>query len=257
MIKKITWGLILVSILILLMPIGVQAQKSLFVYCGAGFKKPMQEIGELFEQEYGIRINYQFNGSGTLSNQIKTVKSGDLYMPGDIWYINKLKNIKGAKEKQGNYIYTQAPVGYHTPVVITPDNNPGNIKEFNDLDESEVEAVLGSKSAAIGRVANKILAKSGFTLNTIAKMGTVNQVAMTVAMGQGDVGIVWRANYKEFEDKLKLVKIPKEVNVVKDLAIAVLEFSSKKEKAVKFMNFVSSEKGRNIFAKYGYRTNKN
>ncbi|ADL12015.1 molybdate ABC transporter substrate-binding protein [Acetohalobium arabaticum] len=248
--KKIIWGLVLV--LVLLVSITVQAQESLFVYCGAGFKKPMQEIGQLFERKYGIQVNYQFNGSGTLFNQIKTVKSGDLYIPGDIWYINKLKN-----GDQGNYIYTQAPVGYHTPVVITSNSNSSKIKEFNDLNQAKVQAVLGNKSAAIGRVTNKILAKADLTLNTVAKMGTVNQIAMAIAMGQGNVGVVWRANYKEFEDQLQMIKIPEEVNIVKDLAIGVLEFSDHKKKAVKFMNFVSSKKGQKIFNKYGYKTTKN
>ncbi|GAB6137890.1 molybdate ABC transporter substrate-binding protein [Halanaerobaculum tunisiense] len=253
--KKSSWGLVLV--LILLLSVTVQAQESLFVYCGAGFKKPMQEIGKLFEKKYGVQVNYQFNGSGTLLNQIKTVKNGDLYIPGDIRYIEKLKNITSEVGETNNYIYTQAPVGYHTPVVITSNSNADEIREFSDLNKAQNKAVLGSKSAAIGRVTDKILAKADFTLNPIAKMGTVNQVAMAIAMGQGDVGVVWRANYKEFKEQLQVIKIPQEVNIVKDLAIAVLKFSDHKQKAVKFMNFVSSKKGQKILSKYGYKTTEN
>lgn len=35
-----------------------------------------------------------------------------------------------------------------------------------------------------------------------------NQVATDIALGQGDAGIIWYANYKEHEDDLSLIEIP-------------------------------------------------
>lgn len=228
------------------------ADDSLFVYCGAGLKEPMKEIGEKFEAEYGIKVDYQFNGSGALFNQITTVKTGDLYMPGDVWFIEKLKQVDKRGEEI-NYVYQQALVAYHTPVVVTPADNPARIKEFNDLNRSDLKAVFGDESIAIGRLTDKILAKANIPLKAVTKMGTVNQVVLVISLGQGDLGIVWRANYNEFSDKLKLIEIPQEFNIIKELSIAVLQSSEQKRKAVQFMNFVASDQGRDIFAEYGYK----
>ncbi|MGM0471109.1 MAG: molybdate ABC transporter substrate-binding protein [Bacillota bacterium] len=225
---------------------------SLLVYCGAGLKKPMQELGQQFEAKYGIKVDYQFNGSGALFNQIKTVQSGDLYMPGDVWYLDQLEETK--YQGASDYIYQSQPVAYHTPVVVTPNSNPAGIKEFNDLAKSDLKAILGDESVAIGRITKKILSKVDFTVDPIAKMGTVNQVAMTLAMGQGEAGIVWRANYDIFSDRLKMIEIPRDINEIKDLSIAVLETSKEREAAVKFMNFVASQEGKAVFADYGYKT---
>ena len=55
---------------------------SLMVYCGAGMRKPMDEIGVLFEQEHGITVEYNYAGSNTLLSQINITQQGDVYMPG-------------------------------------------------------------------------------------------------------------------------------------------------------------------------------
>ena len=37
-----------------------EEKKSLFVYCGAGLNKPMEEIGQSFEKKYGVKIEYTY-----------------------------------------------------------------------------------------------------------------------------------------------------------------------------------------------------
>lgn len=225
------------------------ANNSLFIYCGAGLRKPMSETGELFTEKYGTKINFEFNGSGALENKIEMLKTGDLYIPGDVWFVEQLR--------KKDYIYDQEEVAYHTPVVVTPSDNSVHIESIGDLSKGRTRIILGDESIAIGRLSRKIFNKMGLSeeidANVVAKMGTVNQVTMAVAMQQGDAGIVWRANYNDYKDKLLLIEIDTEINIIKELSIAVLEFTANKKLAVKFMEFVASPQGKSVFSKYGYK----
>jgi len=62
-------------------PTGTDA--SLFVYSGAGLKKPMTAIGEAFTGKYGIGVDYTFAGSGTLITQMELSRKGDVFIPAE------------------------------------------------------------------------------------------------------------------------------------------------------------------------------
>ncbi|MDZ4287757.1 MAG: substrate-binding domain-containing protein, partial [Prosthecobacter sp.] len=53
-------------------------QASLVVYCGAGLKKPVEDVAKQYESEFGIKVDLQYGGSGTLLSQIRVAKRGDL-----------------------------------------------------------------------------------------------------------------------------------------------------------------------------------
>ncbi len=57
-------GLLIPVILMLLTP--PKKGEALLFYCAAGMRKPMVEIARQYEVEYGVRIDLQFAGSGTL-----------------------------------------------------------------------------------------------------------------------------------------------------------------------------------------------
>ena len=58
-----------------LTPSAIEKPQELLVYCGAGMRKPMDEIGLLFEEKYGISANYNYAGSNTLLSQMELPES--------------------------------------------------------------------------------------------------------------------------------------------------------------------------------------
>ncbi|MGM0471105.1 MAG: molybdate ABC transporter substrate-binding protein [Bacillota bacterium] len=251
-------SILIVGLMVLLVVAGCSSSKepqqkdSLLVYCGAGIKKPMEEIAQKFESEYGVKVNFQFNGAGALLNQIKMSKSGDLYMPGDVYFVKQLAEIKLDSGK--DFLHTDKAVAYHTPVLVTPKSNPAEIEEFEDIARSDVELALG-KQSMIGRLSTKIFKQAGIDeakLNVVTRFGTVNQITNAVKLAEADAGIIWHANYYANRDKLQLIEIPKQFNQVVNLNLAVLECSDNLELAEEFMNYVVAEKGQQIFTNYGY-----
>ena len=221
---------------------------SLLVYCGAGMRKPMDELGSLFEEEYGIPINYNYAGSNTLLSQMELTQKGDVYMPGATYYFDI------AKEK-GITDYEQR-VAYHVPVIAVPKGNPAGITSLSDLAEPGVTVILGdSKAAAIGKLGNKILEKNGIydtvANNTIARGATVNELVVYTSMKQADASIIWEDLVVNSE-KMEIVEIPREQNIVKIIPIGTLAFSEHRDTARKFVDFVASPEGKAIFEKHGF-----
>ena len=222
---------------------------SIMVYSGAGMRKPMDEIGPLFEQKYGVAVNYNYGGSNTLLSQIELTQQGDVYMPGATMYIDK------AKEK--GYVDYEQLVAYHIPVIAVPEGNPADVTCLNDLAKPEVKVVFGDpEAAACGRIAKKVLEKNGIfdavDANAIARSATVNELVVYVCMRQADASIIWKASLLGTENETDIIEIPKEQNIIKVIPIGTLTFSENKEYAKLFVDFVASAEGKAVFEKYGF-----
>jgi len=231
-------------------PSATETPQSLHVYCGAGMRMPMDEIGLLFEEKYGISINYNYAGSNTLLSQMELTQKGDIYMPGATYYFDV------AKEK-GFTDYEQL-IAYHVPVIAVPKGNPANISSMGDLAKPGVKVILGdSKAAAIGKLGNKILEENeiyeAVEKNIIARGATVNELVVYVSMNQADASIIWEDLVVNSE-KIDTVAIPCEQNIIKIIPIGTLTFSEKNDAAKKFVDFVASAEGKMIFEKHGFTT---
>lgn len=229
--------------------IGEQTSREpLLVYCGAGMRRPMDEIGELFEEEYGIPVNFNYAGANTLLTQMELTGEGDVYMPGATYY------FEVAAEK--GLIHNSSKVGYHVPVIITPSGNPENVMDLDDLANDNVNVILGDpEAAAIGVLCQKMLTNKGICeqveKNVIARGATVNELVTYVSFAQADASIVWEDLVRGSEE-LDVIEISEEDNIVKIIPIGTLRSSENKQAANDFMQFVISDDGKAVFEEYGF-----
>jgi len=224
--------------------------KSIMVYSGAGMRKPMDEIGRVFEERFGTQVHYNYAGSNALLSQMQLTRQGDAYMPGATMYIDiaSEKGLVGYKQ----------PVAYHIPVITVPKGNPAHVTCLKDLTRPDVKVVLGDPSvAAIGKISNKIFEKNKIKdavwakdINTTA---TMNELIIYIAMAQADAAINWWDTVK-FVEKIEVIEIPREQNLIKVIPIGVTSFSEHQATARKFVDFCASKDGKAIFQKHGFIT---
>ena len=251
--KNIMLSISAVAIAVLLISIGVlgcasEEAASIMVYSGAGMRKPMDEIGTVFQQKYGTQVTYNYAGSNALLSQMELTKEGDAYMPGETMY------IEIAKEK--GFTDYQQLVCYHIPIITVPKGNPANITCLEDLAKPGVKLVWGDPQvAAIGKTGKGILEKNGLYekawANVIATLPTMNEVMLQIALGQADASINWYDTVKSVEG-IEVVEIPKEQNAIEIIPIGVTTFSKNPETAKKFVDFCASDEGKAIFEKHGF-----
>jgi molybdate transport system substrate-binding protein len=219
------------------------------VYCGAGMREPMEDIAALYEEHYGVQVNYNFAGSANLLSQMELTGMGDVYMPGATYYFD------AAREK--GFVGEERLVAYHVPLIAVPKGNPAGITCLADLATPGVEIELGDPDAcAIGKLSNKLLEKNGIEeevfANVHARSATVNELLVHVCMGVTDAAIIWEDLYED--EKMEAVAIPKEQNIVKVVPIGALTFSEYPEDALNFVELVTSDEGKAIFKQHGFTT---
>ncbi|MBC7326911.1 molybdate ABC transporter substrate-binding protein [bacterium] len=258
--KKLNNAFLMFLILILSLPSlstckGVKGDK-LFVYCGAAISPPMLEIGKEFEKQYGTKVEFTFAGSPCLLAQITFAKSGDLYMPGEDWYMDQAIK-KGLIEKW-------APVALFTPVIAVQKGNPKKIKSILDFRREDLRIGLGNKEAcAIGKISDEIFKKAEKVLgakglaeaiwkNTKYMAMQEPELGNTIKLKHIDATIIWNSTAYRIRNSIDIIPIDPRYRIDSTIPLGVLKFSNNKELAYAFLEFVQSSKSQSIFKKHGF-----
>jgi molybdenum ABC transporter molybdate-binding protein len=226
------------------------SDKSLLFYCAAGIKPVVEKVAQNYYKEYGVRVDLQYGGSGTLLSNLRVAKQGDLYLAGDKSYIDEGITFGFIKETQ--------PLASMSPVIAVAKGNPKGIRSIEDLINENIKVAIANPDAAsIGRLTKKILTDSGqwksLKENVTVLMPTVNEVANSIKIGAVDAGIIWDATAKQYEE-LDFISVTNLNQAVKNITIGVLKYSENPTEALKFLRYLSArDKGLPVFKKLGYR----
>ncbi len=224
---------------------------TLTMYCAAGMKPAVEKIAKEYKEAYGVHINLQYGGSGTLLSNLQVAGRGDLYLAADESYIEKARE-KGLLEE------TQ-PLAYLTPVIAVAADNPKNIQQLSDLYSDKLKVSIANPDAAsVGRLTRKILQTAGqweeFEQYIDVMKPTVNDVANDVKLGAVDAGILWDAVVEQYQE-LAYISLPEWEQYRQQVTVGVLRSSTNPTEALKFLRYLSArDKGLQTFSGLGYAT---
>lgn len=223
--------------------------KSIIVYSGAGLRKPIEELGRIFENKTGVEVQFTYGNCAQLTSQILTIGKGDILLPGDAEDVEALRE----HDKVG----TEKPVVYHVPVLAVPQGNPADIKSLDDLKKPGIKIVLGDpETNPLGKLAKKILTQKGIyeqiKPNVVTRAATVNEMFVYLEMKQVDAGIIWEDNLVGNE-KIEIVETSDFDEHIKKVPIATLRCSENPELATQFMDLVISPEGIGVWEKWGFK----
>lgn len=222
---------------------------SIFVYSGAGLKKPMNDIGKAFTDKYGIDVDYNFAGSGSLISQMELSRKGDVFIPGGTpdYQIAQDKGLVGEPEY----------VAYHVPVIAVQKGNPKNITSVDDFTRPGLKIALGGAEAtAIGRSGDKLFQKHGILdeveKNVVLRGATINEVVVAMNMGTADVALLTLDKINP--ETMDAIDLPAEDSLTLIIPIGTTTFTTQPDTARLFVEFVASDEGKALFAKHGFPT---
>ena len=236
----------------LLLTAGCSPQRketTLKVYVGAGLRKAVDQIAEAFYQTSGIQLELDYGGSGIIISKARLDHSADLFIPGDVSYVDRLHELE-------NCVLEKAALCKFTPVMITAKGNPYEIRSIADFSQKNLKVGLGKASACrIGKVGDKLLSNYGIkreALMAVQESLTVNELGVWVKMNSVDVSVVWDAVAYAIEEDVEIIAIPDSKNVISTVVAGRLATSKHPDEAKRFMTFLKSGQCREILKANGY-----
>jgi molybdate transport system substrate-binding protein len=233
---------------------GGDGSPTLELFVGSATKPATEEAAKLFEQEFGVKVELHFGGSGAMLSQMKLTGRGDIYFPGSSDFMEKAK-------KEGLVLpESERVVVYLVPAINVQKGNPKNIQSLDDLARPDVTLAIGDpETVCVGLYAAEILERAGLSQSIRPKIATYAEscakTAQLVALKSVDAVIGWRVfEYWEPEEIETIYLGSDQIPRVGYVPIAVSGSSEQPALAQQFIDFIASDEGRAIYAKWHYLT---
>lgn len=256
MTKKTVVCALLLGLMWTLMSSGVVvlATESITAFIGSASKPPMDEINALFFQKQGIEVVAQYGGSGEMLSQMKMSGKGDIYLPGS-------PDFMEAAEKQGLIDpATVRIIAYLIPAINVQRGNPKSIQTLKDLARNDVELVIANpQTVCVGLYAVEVFeaAKLSSLLRPKIKSYAEScaRTANIIALGGADAVMGWEVFAHWNPERIQTILLgPEEIQRISYIPIVVSTLSQQKDLAARYLAFVTSPEGKDIFKKWGYLT---
>lgn len=234
-----------------LCPLQSAGAADLTVSAAASLTNAFTEMKDAFEKKHpGAKVTTNFAASNPLLRQIEEGAPVDVFASADQGTMNK------AHEKNLIDESTRVNFALNDLVLITPADSKLALAGPKDLAGDKVQkiAVGNPESVPAGRYAKASLTASGLWVNLEPKyiMGeSVRQTLDYVSRGEVDAGIVYGTDARQAGDKVKIAAVLSGHEPVL-YPIAVIKDSKEPKGARSFIDFVLSDEGKAILAKYGF-----
>lgn len=233
--------------------------EELVVFTAASLTGAFSEIAEMYEDETGIKVVSNFDGSQALRTQIEHGAYADVFASANNKQMNALKDL-GLMNNSSVSIFTRNKLS-----LIIPKDNPAEISNLRDIVKPGVKIVIGTKDVPVGDYALQIIDKLGndsaygpeykekVLANIISQETNVNYVVTKIALGEADVGFAYVSDVTlELSSRVSQIEITDEYNIIAEYPIGITTESRYAAEALDFINLVKSEEGRAVLERYGF-----
>ena len=229
-------------------------EKTLLFHAGVGQRSSLTDIQKVFQEKYpDVRVNFSFKGSGYFLADISRSREGDLYMPGEEFYLLQAAERGFIK----NYNPDRDIAAYFVTVIITPRGNPKHIRGIEDFAKPGVRVGLGNpRACAIGVEHEKVFKRAGiweavqknaeFSAKCVPELGNAAQHNLI------DATIVWATTAVLYLRDCEIIPLEPAYRGVIRLPVAVLAFSKNPTEAGLLKNLILSDTGRAAFLSHAY-----
>ena len=150
---------------------------------------------------------------------------------------------------------TRKSLGLRRSALIVPVGNPAKIASLEDLSRKGVRVGIAVDGCLKG-VWDDIASKAGLTdeirQNITQHADACGSLMGLIHSGKVDVIFGWNAFRGVWPDTCEVVELPRNLQVFRSTVAAIVSCSENKELANKFIDFLTSDETRKIYASYGW-----
>jgi molybdate transport system substrate-binding protein len=231
------------------------AEERLLVFCGAAFKRPVDEIVDLFQKKYSTQIYVTYGAVSTIFAQIQLTKKGDVFISPSEDFMKKGRE-KGLVA--GNSVKN---IVYVVPCINVQKGNPKNISGLKDLTRNGIRVAIGNPDIVyIGMLAAEIVDKSlsaherdAFKRNVVTHAEDFNKLATLLVLKQVDAIIGFHFLEGWYPEKIETIKLTAdELQRIGAGQAGIISYSQSKDLARRFLDYLNSSDAKEVFKKYHY-----
>ncbi|HJC62202.1 MAG TPA: molybdate ABC transporter substrate-binding protein [Candidatus Blautia merdavium] len=229
---------------------------NLLIAAAASLEYSMEdELIPMFEEQNpGITVEGTYDSSGKLQTQIEEGLDADVFFSAATKQMDALAE-EGLVEESSVKDLLENKI-----VLIVLKGQEGNYSKFEDIANASTVALGDPASVPAGQYAQEALGNLGLwdAVSAKASFGTnVTEVLNWVAEGSADAGVVYATDAATKEDTVSVVAEAPADSLAEPVIypVGLVENSTKKDAAEKFMEFLSSDDAAAVFEKYGFTVN--
>lgn len=226
-----------------------QGNGELTIAAAAGLTLAFTEIGELFEEETGIKVTFSFGSSGQLADQIEHGAPFDIFAAANTSFIENLdeKNLIITDTKQ---IYALGRIG-----LATRKDSSIAVEQIEDLLKPEIVkvAIANPEHAPYGLAAQQALKAAGGWEEVKGKLVFGRNISDTLSFvetGNAEVAIIARSLVRE--EAINFSLIDEAMHEPIEQMLAVIQSTRNEAAAKEFINFIFGPVGKPIMERNGY-----
>jgi molybdate transport system substrate-binding protein len=215
------------------------------------------ELGNTFEeQNQGVQVRQTFGASSDLLAQIQQGAPADVFA-------SAAEEEMDTAEKDGLVSGKPRVFVKNREVVMVPRDNPANINGLEDMARPNIKLVLAAKDVPAADYAVEILGKTNkeygadfeqdVLSNVVSREADVRASVNRVVVGDADATFGYASDYTpDIRDKVKVIPIPPDLNIIATYPIASLKDAKDPELARKWVDLVTSEEGQKVLEKWNF-----
>ena len=236
---------------------GKKQEGTLTILAASSLIDAFGELGKTFEkQNEGVSVKQSFESSSTLLTQIQQGAPADVFA-------SAAKEEMSTAVKDGLVADDPKVFVKNREIIMVPEDNPAGIKEFRDVAKPDVKLVLAQKDVPAADYALEILDKANAEYgasfekdvlsNVVSRESDVRASVNRVVVGDADATFGYASDYTpDIRDRVKVVPVPPELNIIATYPIAALEDAKSPELARKWVELVTSEEGQRVLEKWNF-----
>lgn len=235
-------------------PNSTPREDKLVVFAAASLREAFGlEVEEFKKSHPGVEVTFNFAGTQEIRTQLEQGAPADVFASADERH---MKALQDAAKVEAPTIFAQ-----NEPVVVVSREKAASIHSLAELPLAE-RIVVGAPEVPIGKYTLQILEKASQSLGAdfgtrvqariVSRELNVRQVLAKVTLGEADAGIVYRTDLGANRDKVSVVTIPPELNVIAKYPIAIVKGTPHPALSQQWVSLILSERGQAILRDSGF-----
>lgn len=229
-------------------------EDKLVVFAAASLREAFGHEADEFKKSHpGVEVTFNFAGTQEIRTQLEQGAPADVFASADERH---MKALQDAAKVESSTIFAQ-----NEPVLVVSKEKATSIHSLAELPLAE-RIVVGVPEVPIGKYTLQILEKASRSLGAdfetrveakiVSRELNVRQVLAKVTLGEADAGIVYRTDLGANRDKVSVVTIPPEFNIIVKYPIAIVKGAPHPVLSQQWASLILSERGQTILRDSGF-----